>query len=219
MIKKIIYVGGILSLVLFPLVAAVSETETDDTNDIWHYKWNESSDTYSWEESTSNKPNIDIRELSYSSEYQQLTLELKVQGTIQNSNDTVYYVFCNTTDATYYMSYSNGQGGCIGTSTVGSGYSLGNVTASGNTITATVNTVGTGTTEEFYGWAAEYTTLGDTSAEWWGDWAPQSLSPWYGINDNGDGDGDGGDGTPGFELVVIACALAIAIVIKRKNSG
>jgi len=56
------------------------------------------------------------------------------------------------------------------------GFSTGNATASGNTITGTVNLVGVRDKSDFYGYAYEYTTFRDTSGEWWGDWAPKRLS-------------------------------------------
>jgi len=219
MCRKITLVSSILILLLVPLaVMAVDETETDDTGDVWHWKWSENMNSFSWEKSTTSRPNIDITELAYSVDNQQITLQLTVHGSIQDSDDTVYWAYYNTSDASYWMTYHNGQGMCFGSSTADTNFSFGNATASGDTITATVNAVGTGTKEAFYGWTAEYTTSEDVmNAEWWGDWAPQDESPWYGIDNNGDENGNGGDDTPGFELALIAGAFVIGILAKRKR--
>ena len=217
MYRKTVFLSGILMLLLVPLALTAADVEeTDDTGDVWHWKWSENTGSFTWEKSTTGKSDIDITELTYSMENQQVTLRLMVHGSIRDSNDIVYWAYYNTSDANYWMTYHNGQGYCYGSSTTSAHFSLGNVTASDDTITATVNAVGTGPKEAFYGWAAEYTTYGDTNAEWWGDWAPQINSPWYGIDSDGDGDSNGGDDTPGFGLIIIG-AFVMGILVKRKQ--
>lgn len=216
--KKIVFILGIAALAAFSLTgfAAAAESVSDDTGDVWHWTWNSNLGTYSWAHSASNRPNIDITELSYSVRGQQVILTLKVAGTI-GGDKTLYAAFYNTTDATYYMTYANGTGSCIGISGNYTGFSTGNATASGNTITGTVNLVGTGDKSDFYGYAYEYTTFGDTSGEWWGDWAPQSGSPWYGMDTDDGGDGGGGGGsTPGFEILLALGAIVLVAMMRKK---
>jgi hypothetical protein len=214
--RNIICVVGVLTLLLTPFaVIAADETETDDTGDVWHWKWNDNSGTFSWQESTTSRSNIDITELTYTVDNQQITFQLKVHGSIQDAENIGYLAYYNTTDANYWMTYNNGQGGCYGTSTTGTNFSFGNATVAGNTLTATVDAVGTGSKEAFYGFAAEYTEYGNTNAEWWGDWAPQGRSPWHGINNGGGGNDD--NGTPGFELVLLLSAACIAIMMLRRK--
>jgi hypothetical protein len=176
--------------------------------------WNDNSGTFSWQEATTSRPGIDITELEYSVDNQQITLQLKVHSSIQDAEGVVYWAYYNITDANYWMTYHNGQGGCYGTSTTGTNFSFSNATASGNTLTATVDAIGTDSNEAFYGWAAEYTEYGNANIEWWGDWAPQDRSPWHGIDNDGDCDG----GTPGFGLVLLLAAACITVfMLQRKR--
>lgn len=216
--KKGMCIAGIVVLAMLVLTGfASAETLTDDTNDVWHWKWHENLGTYEWAHSVTSKPNIDITELSYTIEDHQITFKVKVKGTIENSEKVVYIASYNATDAIYWMTYANGEGTCWGFSDDYSQMTSENVTASDDTISVTVDMVGTGPKEEFWGYAAEYTGEPmDESAEWWGDWAPQDTSLWYGI-DGGNGDDDEGGGIPGFEFVFLVIAIAIISLKRRKQ--
>lgn len=220
--KKSVLILGIAAMAVFSLAGfAAAESVSDATGDVWHWTWNSNLGTYSWAPSTASRPNIDITELSYSVNGHQVILTLKVAGTIEGDK-TMYAAFYNTTGATYYMTYANGTGSCMGVSGNYTSFSTGNVTASGNTLTGTVNMVGSGAESNFYGYAYEYANFGDTSGEWWGDWAPQSDSPWYGTgatNNSGDNGGTGGGGggsTPGFEMVLALGAIALVVMLRKK---
>jgi hypothetical protein len=209
--RKYLLVACLVSVVLGASFA-MGETVTDSKNDVYHWKWDESNNIYSWKESVTSRSDIDINDLIFDEVGQNVILTLTVHGTIKNSENIVYWAYYNTTDSFYSMSYTNGTGFCMGSSSITTDFSWGNTTVSGNKITGTVKAVGTGQKEAFYGWAGEYTKLGDTSAEWWGDWAPQDASPWYGLDENG---GDNG-GTPGFEILLITGAI-VALVLIKKN--
>ena len=206
---------------------SIAEKITDGKDDIYHWKFDENAGIYSWKKAVTSRDNIDIDEISYEVKNQQVELKLMVHGTIQDAEKIVYWAYYNTTEAIYYLTYTNGNGFCMGSSTSTQEFTWGNATALGNTITGTVNLVGTGSKEEFYGWAGEYTSLGDTSAEWWGDWAPQTMSPWYGTDGNGNGgnggtgaeNGDDNGGTPGFDIFVLIGSIAIAMIAVRKYRG
>jgi len=217
--KKIgLYVLAIIAAVTIFANFASAEKISDDTDDVYYWTWNESLGTYKWAHSVTTKPNIDITEISFTTNGQQAILTMKVKGTIESSEKVTYLLYYNTTDVNYWMSYSNGTGFCMANS--GTGMAWGNATASGDTITATVNLVPTGTKLAFWGFAAEYTSqFGDKSAEWWGDWAPQDESPWYGQNgeEGGNGGGGGGGGTPGFEGAIFCMSLLAAFVILSRK--
>ena len=216
MYKRSIFILGAVVTAVFLSAgfASAAETITDDNGDVWHWTWNANAGTHTWAHSVSSEPDIDIKEISYSVEGQQVLLKMKVAGDIQGPNN-LYYVAYNTTDAAYYMTYGNGSGMCMGFLENGTGFSYGNTTVSGDTLIGTTDLLGTGTgvTSGFYGYAYKYSHFGDTSGEWWGDWAPQEQSPWYGT-ENSDNGGNSG-GTPGFELVLLVGAIALIAILKK----
>jgi hypothetical protein len=237
MMKNIKYytivLGAILTLIL-SAIGVSADSVTDSVDDVYHYAWSETG--FSWQVSTADKPNIDITEISYSVEDTKLVLSLTVAGTITNSEFIAYWAYLNTSDSNYLVSWNNGSGFGFATNTDPSSYEIDyepEITASGNTITASYDVIGTFQTGiELYGWAAEYTSYGDTSHEWWGDWAPASYEPFDEEDLTGDGDDDGtgdgseedqntsGDGTsdigkttgtPGFELITVFLGVLFVI--------
>ena len=217
--KSIFILGGIVTAVFLSAgFASATEIIADDSGDVWHWTWNANAGTYTWAHSVSSEPDIDINEISYSVEGQQVLLKIKVAGNIQGSNN-LYYVTYNTTDAAYYMAYGNGSGMCMGFLENGTGFSYGNITVSGDTLIGKTNLLGAGTgmTSDFYGYAYKYTHFGDTSGEWWGDWAPQEQSPWYGMDTDDSGDGGGGSGsTPGFGILLALGAIVLFMMMGKK---
>lgn len=190
---------------------AAAETVTDDTGDVFHWKWSENLGRYSWAHAVTDKPNIDIREMSYDVSDTTLTLTMTVDGTIEDAEDVWYWAYYNTTDATYYMNYINGTGTCMGTGA--NNFSFGNVSAAGDMITGTIDLLGTDTKASFWGWAATGYT-GAASGEYWQDWAPQDYAP---AITNGDGDGDdGGDGgIPGFTMLLALAGIVAVLAVFR----
>lgn len=217
--RSIFILGAVVTAVFLSAgFASAAETITDDSGDVWHWTWNANAGTYTWAHSTASEPDIDIREISYSVEGQQVLLKMKVAGNIQGTNN-LYYVTYNTTDASYYMAYGNGSGMCMGFLENGTGFSYGNTTVSGDTLIGTTNLLGTGTgtRSDFYGYAYKYSHFGDTSGEWWGDWAPQEQSPWHSSENPDSGEDNGGSGgTPGFEIGLLVGAMALIAILKKK---
>jgi len=223
---------GVLVLILSSITVS-AETQTDETGDVYHWKMVDS--TWSWQPSTDPKSYIDITELTYTSSEDKLILSLEVSGNIQSSENIAYMAWVNTSDATYQLYWMNNQsfGIAISTEEGGTQFDMNpNVTVSGGTITCTFNLVGTeDTSTDFWGYAMEYTELGDTNQEWWGDWIPGTYAPFWGENgdegDDGNGDSDvngngggsdtNGGGTPGFEAVALISALALVIIILRRR--
>jgi hypothetical protein len=219
---------GITILVLSSLTAS-AETITDGTGDVYH--WTQTGTSWSWKANIGDKPNIDITQIYYTVSENQLTLTMKVVGTIQNSDNIIYWVYYNSTDTSYWMSWSNGTGFGYAMITQQEGetgnFELAeNVTASGNTLSATFNILGDTSNVKIWGWAHEYTEMNNVAKEWWGDWAPNTEFPYQiepngGTQNNTDGNNSNDSGTqkktPGFELIIVVCSIAMILLWKRKR--
>ena len=225
--KSSILFVSVAVMLLSSMVVSADETKSDPTGDVWH--WAYAGGMYSWDANVGNRPNIDVTEISYAVSGTQVTLTLKVAGTIANSELIHYYVYLNTSDSTYMLSWGNGEGFGFGMSSEEGSQQMDfepEITASGNTISATFDVVGTFSTGvEVYGFAQEFTTVGDMTTEFWQDWVPNEDDPFGGQDsgDSGDSD-DSGDsnpppptGTPGFETIAVIGAIAVALIILRKR--
>ena len=171
---------------------AQSGSITDPTGDVWHYTW--TGGVYDWNY-VSNKPNIDITELSYSVSGDQVIFRMKVDGSIENSELISYHGYLNTSDSTYWFMLMNGEGMGMATSTGGDDFKYSEcvVTITGDTITATYDVISTLTNVEIWGFAAEYGNLDDLYEDYWQDWAPNDYEPDDVGGDTGGGDTGGGD--------------------------
>lgn len=203
--KKILIV-----LISFAFISSIStvvsaETITDPTSDVYH--WDYTGSAWGWDTNIGNKPNIDITELTYVVNGGQVTLSLKVAGTIENSEDISYTIWLNTTDSYYTAGWTNGEGYGMGMSTEEGSLDFDvepEISTSGNTFVVTFDAVGTFTgIEEFWGFSQEFYDLSDElTGEYWADWAPESYS-WYDEDDSDDtsvddnGDDDTGDDDTG----------------------
>ena len=212
------------------IVSAQSGSVTDPIGDVMH--WRHTDTTWGWETNIGNKPNIDITEISYIVVEDQVTLSFEVAGTITNSDLVSYWAYLNTTDSNYMLYWTNGEGTGWAMSTSGDSFQMDyspDITASGNTITATYDAIGTFTSDiNLWGWAVEYTVYGDTMSDWWADWAPNEESPYY-EQYRGEDDPDPvddptdpsrpapPDGTPGFELFALITAFAAIVFIIKKR--
>ncbi|UCF49450.1 MAG: hypothetical protein JSU91_06810, partial [Thermoplasmatales archaeon] len=174
-------------------------------------------------------------ELTYTIGGGQITISMKVSGAIESSDNIAYMAWVNTSDATYQMYLLNEQKIVMAMNTEEGGMPAMNtdITVSGDTITCTIELVGTDeTSTEFWGYAMEYTEFGAANQEWWGDWIPGTYAPFWGEDGNGEGDGDTNDdsdsngdgssstdsnGTPGFKVISIFIAMAIAIFIMKRR--
>jgi len=212
--KSSLLIVGIAVLLLSSITVSA---ESDDTGDVWH--WRVSETTWSWEHS-GGKPNIDITSVSYTITDSEATLTMTVAGTIEDSENIVYYMhLVGDDETTYYQAfYFNGGGAYI---LIGAGYEGGELVnpVSGNTFTATFPIADPSATYSVWAYSAEYTEAGDETDEWWGDWAPNLYSPWYtgGDGNGGNGDNGGGGGTPGFETLAVIAAIGVALIILRRR--
>ena len=208
--KSTLFVCGLVAVGVM-LCAGLTDAATvdDDTDDVFHWRWNADLGSYSWAHAVTDKPNIDITELAYSVSGETLTMTMTVQGEIEEADDVWYWAYYNTSDAQYYMNYINGTGTCLGTGA--NNVSFGNVSAAGDTITGTIDILGGDTAVSFWGWAASGYSQ-QTSGEYWQDWAPQEYAP--DINGgNGDGDDNGDDGTPGFTVLLALGGIAAVMLL------
>ncbi len=217
-----------LAVLLGSCFTAAATSVSDPTGDVWHWAYNGT--TWSWSGNIANKPDIDITQISSTINGAGLTLSLTVAGTIRSSDKIYYWAFFNTTDSSYSMWWFNGSGYAIATNQ-SYGYNTGNITISGNTINAVFTVIGSTTTVELWGWAAEYTNYQNQAAnEWWGDWAPNSKLPFTppgsggntqgnqtGGNNTGGNNTGGGTKTPGFEVLPMIAAVAIAAILLRRR--
>jgi hypothetical protein len=215
-----------LLILLGSCFTAAATSTTDGTGDVWH--WANTGTTWSWVGNVGNKQNIDITEVSYTVNQDKITLSLKVSGAIQTSDKVVYWVYYNSTDTQYFLSYTNGSGYGWGMKGMGNITSEENVTISGGTLSVVLNVLGDTSKVELWGYAAEYTTIGSETAEWWGDWAPnEKFTQDTGTDGTDDTDGTDGNSdnngsdsqtkTPGFEVVLVIAAVAIALIVLRKR--
>jgi PGF-CTERM protein len=210
---------GFAVLVLSCFTASASSI-TDGTNDIWH--WTQTGTTWSWVGNVGNKPNIDITEVSYSVNDNKITISLQVSGDIQTSDKVVYWVFYNSTDTQYWLSYTNDSGNGFGMK--GMNFtSEQNVTISDGKLSVVLDALGDTSKVDLWGYAWEYTTtLGSQTGEWWGDWAPNEKFT-HDTGTPGDSETPGNDSsppekkTPGFEVVAVIAAVAIALILIRRR--
>jgi hypothetical protein len=216
-----------LLVLLGSCFTAAATSISDGTGDIWH--WAQTGTSWSWQGNVGNKPNIDITEVSYTVNEDKITLSLKVSGTIQTSDKIVYWVYYNSTDTQYWISYTNGTG--VGFGMKGMNItSADNVTISGDTLSVVLDVLGDTSKIELWGYAVEYTTTAmDQYSEWWGDWAPNEKFT-YDTGTGGSSSPGGTNGTtpdnngsspqsntPGFEIILVIAAIAIALVLIRKR--
>ncbi len=172
--KKSTIVLVSIATLLLSAIPASAAVVTDVTGDVHH--WVVSGGVGSWETATVEKQNIDITEVSYTVNNNNITLTLKVAGVIQDSPNIVYVVYYNSTEAHYWMMYTNGSGGGIGAAIEGDIVYPGIVTNSSNTINGEFQLIGSDTSNvALWGYAAEYTDLNDKSQEWWVDYTPDSY--------------------------------------------
>ncbi len=196
-------VCGLMVMALLGAGLADAATVDDDTDDVLHWKWSENMEGYAWTHAVTDRPNIDITELSYMVDGDMLMLTMTVQGEIEEADDVWYWAEYNTSDATYTMTYVNGSGTHMARGS--NDVRFGNVSATGDTITASVELLGSDGRVSFKGWAASGYSR-QTSGEYWQDWAPQEYAP--DINRGNGGDG----GVPGFTLLLVLGGLAAVLV-------
>ena len=240
--KRWIY-GIVLCSVVVVLIGASftvgAETVNDPTGDVWHHPNNGIEG--SWSGTVTNKPNIDITQISATMSGGKITINLTVAGTIDksSSSNVNYGVTCNTTDSMYHIQWVNGNG--QGSQSIPSEHTVvsnGILNVSGNTLSAVFINLGNpaATIVDVWGTATQYAQPGPgaTTREWWSDWAPNSKIPFNttqtgnqgnipgenpGNTNNGNttGGNNAGKKTPGFEILPVIAAVTISAIILRRR--
>ena len=180
--KKIL-IFGIILLFLFGnnsnlLADKISNTnalldpyiEVDTINDV--YYWNENT----YYPNITDKPNIDITEISFEEIGQKVYLKISVLGNIESSEYVYYMIWCNSTDVHYFFTYYDN---------IASGFSINSITGeidinfeysiNGNTITAILNKIGESDIIELYSYS--YILYDVYLNEWWFDFCPNNGIP------------------------------------------
>ena len=215
----------VISAVLSSFCFLVSgEMISDGTNDVFHYT--NTGSGWLWQQNIANKPYLDITELSAEiSNDNNLSVTLRVKGNIQNSDKLVYWVYCNTTDTTYQLYWTNNIGIAHGAlidenGTTGNLIEAKKVTAADDTIKATFDILGNTTVNELWAWSSELSVIMESQQiETWGDWAPDTYFPYNqdlpddALDDNDSQPKD----TPGFEMLLVVLATIFAIIIFNKR--
>jgi hypothetical protein len=245
--KRWIY--GLICTAVIMLIGAsftvAAETVTDPIGDVWHHPNNGTEG--SWSGTVTNKPNIDITQISVTMSGGKITINLTVAGTIDksSSSNVNYAVTCNTTDSIYNIQWVNGNG--QGIQSIPSEHTVesnGILNVSGNTLSAVFTNLGNpaATIVDVWGTAAQYAQPGPgaTTREYWEDWAPNSKIPssvtqsgntgnttggntgnTTGGNTGNTGSNTGGNNagkkTLGFEMLPVIAAVTVAAIILRRR--
>jgi len=167
----------IIFIVVITLFGAVNtaSAETDSTGDLWH--WKVTNVSGEWElYSEDSKDYLDITNIEYSIEGSDATLTMTLAEDIQDSTLIQYHMHLVTGSDYYGVVYTNSVGIVSGTGSSLSGYyEFLTSPVSGNTLTATFTLNDPSLTYELRGYAQELSSIGDETAEWWGDWAPDAY--------------------------------------------
>ncbi|MEM1514337.1 MAG: hypothetical protein QXW78_03985 [Candidatus Thermoplasmatota archaeon] len=202
---------AIFAIVVFFLVSmnAFAQKILDKENDVLYVEWDENLNSYKTQ--SSQKPNIDIKEISYEIVGENIILMLKVYGKIENSDKVFYWLYLNTTERNYNVVFSNKTKICYSMKGENvSTYIQGEIEQSDDAIIAKFELAELGNIIEFYSYSAEYEKVGITN-KWYGDWAPDKFSPVYEEKK----ETKEKKGLPGFELIFLLSAIAFMLWRKR----
>jgi len=245
MIKKYKLISGAILLLIGACINVTATT--DATNDIWHQIVDETNPLgIAWQAFDGSKNNIDITDISYTTTEAQVIFTMTVAGTIQDSNMIQYGIYVTLSDPNPYNPYADTvvwnahYGNGFETITDADSSNGGDITDDAGTSTWTVifDVDNPDNVTEFFGFAAEYTSITDlTSGEYWVDYAPDTAHPSYAsLPDNSENTGDDTStetnnnnsnssetseedpsSTPGFELIILLGSFTIAIIIIRRK--
>jgi hypothetical protein len=164
------------------------------------------------------RPNIDIFKISYfSTDENKVQLFIAIDGFIQESDDTKYVMWYNTTNASYCIKYANGTntGWAMALDTGEKFAEVENVSVDSHTIIATYDLYGTNATAvELWGYAAEDYFNG-TTQHMWVDYVPDEFCPYNETGENNNGDDE--TTTSGFETIAVILALTVVFIILRRK--
>lgn len=224
----------------FLLIAPISaETATDETGDVWIYKFGTTGMVYN--EYSGTKEDIDITSVSYELSESTVTATLTVAGQIINDPYHTYIIYLENPSGQYYATYSAGSGLWIGTDKYGGELGQLSEPISGNTFTAIFEINHPEDSFDLYGFASESVD----ATEAYHDYAPDIFAPYYEgskgddepvdetdsneLNTSGDIDESTKEtdeidsksisdkGTPGFEIFAFLYAFIIMLLFVKKR--
>jgi len=185
------------------------------------------------------RPDLDVyKVLSYVKEDARIVdVSIAVKGSIKDEESIHYVVWYNTTNASYYLNYSNGKnnGWAIDLDTNEKYYQINPLQITDHIITATYDLIDDNPIfVELWGYSFE-SEINESETNFWFDYVPNTRTP-SNINvtdmeDDGEVNGDNNQtttddtdtnndktSTPGFEIFLIFIAtVSTIILLYRKN--
>jgi len=202
----------ILTFVLSYSVLALEITDQKD--DVEHYIKDPSSREY-----VSDKPNLDVTQVSYNIDGEVVTLQLTIKGVIADDASITYYAEYECSDALYQFTYSNGNLNSQASEMVNGekkliGSAIDYTIDPANTIKVTYNVIGMGGSDgDLYGYAGEDFPGIGVNEYWVDNTAEIDDGPGGGDVNNGDGQSS----TPGFEILTLLAAISAACIIVKRG--
>jgi len=197
-LKRIIVLMVCIVVLLLSSMNVSAITESDGQGDVWHFVW-----PYWQEQTVSNQPNVDIKEIKVEESGDQVTLSMTLWpgGTFSPAGNKylMSLMWYNISDAWYSMTYSYFEGEesfSIGMGTSIEGQVLtGDVIVNGDTISTTLNKMGDDTTTvEMYGTTMMFEDRFGEKTDQWHDWVGDYIwDPDLGPGDDDDDDTTGDD--------------------------
>lgn len=221
--KAITIVISIVPLILISTTASSAVvSKLDGIEDIYHQTISGNVTSLEFDQ---ERPDIDIMKVSYYiTEDSKVKVMMVINGFIKDSNDISYVLWYNTTNASYWVNYSNGtNNGWMTSLDNGEQFTeIENVDVSSHILTVAYGLYDNNTKAvELWGYACEKYING-SNMEKWIDYVPDRFSPYSkeknGDNKTLDNDGDDALGTPGFETITVLIAVAITLIILGKTS-
>jgi hypothetical protein len=223
----------IISITFSTSVFSVGVSEIDNFNDVYH-QITKNNQTIT--EDNQEKPDIDIYKIlsSTAEDAGIVDLSIAVKGSIINADSIHYIVWYNTTNASYYLDYSNGKnyGWIVDLDTNEKSYQSRQLQITDHIITVTYNL--TSINEKFVElWGYTFFNEANESEEHiWFDYVPNSKVPAdINISHQDDDDDDNDDNnqtipdesdtdndntsTPGFEIFLFIIATIVLMIFNR----
>ena len=208
-------------LISLPCTDSAAVSKIDGFNDVY-YQVEKGNQTKTYANQV--RPDVDIYKVLYVANKGdgKVQVSIALNGSMVNSDSIHYVAWYNTTNASYYLHYTNGLN--IGWATdldmhLDEYPEIEKPQITNHTITVTYNIIGSNTTAvDLWGYAYERSIDG-SETHLWIDYIPNSRASFQIEPDNGSTNGDNGDATtPGFEAyIVFITSILIAYFISRKK--
>jgi len=216
----IILLTLVMLLINIPGTGSAAVSKIDGFNDVY-YQVEKGNQTKTYANQV--RPDVDIYKVLYivNKDDGEVQVSIALNGSIVNSDSIHYVAWYNTTNASYYLHYTNGVN--IGWATdlvmqFDEYPEIESPQTTNHTIMVTYDFIGSNTTAvDLWGYASEKSIDG-SETHLWIDYVPNSRASFQIEPDNGS-TGDNGDATtPGFEAyIVFITSIIIAYFVRRKK--